>query len=288
MRIRASRPYLMIAPAMGVFSVFSLYPVAYMCFLSLFKWNLMGPKRFIGLKNYADLFASAEFARIAGNSFYYMAASVLASVGLSLLLSLFLRKNNALCRFLQASVFAPYVVSLVSVAFIWLWFMDADFGLLNCILKVFGIAPVGWLSDPKLALGSLVIVSAWKGLGFDTVILVSALQAIPRYLYEAAALDKAKPFAVFRFITLPMISPTLFFLALTNCIASFKVFETVALMTQGGPTNSTNVFVYFIYQNGFQFFKIGYASAAGVVLMAIIGVFTLVYFRVLDRKVHYR
>jgi sn-glycerol 3-phosphate transport system permease protein len=166
--------------------------------------------------------------------------------------------------------------------------MDLDYGLLNFLLGLFGIKPVDWLSNSDVALSSLVIVSVWKSLGFNTLILASALHAIPEYLYEAAELDKAKPFSVFRSITLPMISPTLFFLALTNMIAALKAFETVALMTQGGPSNSTNTFVYYIYQNGFQFFKIGYASAVGVIMMLFIGVFTIAYFIVLDRRVHYR
>jgi sn-glycerol 3-phosphate transport system permease protein len=288
MKSLKARPYLMIAPAMAVFAVFALYPIVYMLYLSFFKWNMLGPKIFIGLKNYSDLISNRDFGRVFSNSLYYMALSVLFSLVISLAAALFLRKKTALNGFLQASIFAPYIISLVSVSLIWLWFMDFDYGLLNFILGLFGVKPVDWLSDSRMALTSLVIVSVWKGLGFNTLILASALQAIPEYLYEAAELDKARPFSVFRSITLPMISPTLFFLALTNMIASLKAFETVALMTQGGPSNATNTFVYYIYQNGFQFFKIGYASAVGVVMMLFIGLFTIAYFMVLDRRVHYR
>ncbi|MEI6875097.1 MAG: sugar ABC transporter permease [Spirochaetota bacterium] len=288
MKALKASPYLMIAPAMAVFAVFALYPIVNMLYLSFFKWNMLGPKIFIGLKNYAALLSSREFGRVFSNSLYYMALSVGLSMVISLGVALFLKKRTALNEFLQASVFSPYIISLVSVSLIWLWFMDFDYGLLNFILKLFGLGPVNWLSNDKVALTSLVIVSVWKSLGFNTLILASALQAIPEYLYEAAELDKAKPFSVFRSLTLPMISPTLFFLALTNMIASLKAFETVALMTQGGPSNSTNTFVFYIYQNGFQFFKIGYASAVGVVMMLFIGVFTIAYFQVLDRRVHYR
>lgn len=191
-------------------------------------------------------------------------------------------------RFLQAIVFSPHVISLVSIAFIWMWFMDADFGLLNYILSVMGIPAVRWLDDPAVALNSLVIVAVWKSLGYDTLILVAGLQAIPAYLYEAAALDKASRFSTFFRITIPMLSPTLFFVLLINIIGYFKVFETVDIMTQGGPMNSTRTMVHYIYQYGFQFFKIGYASAVGVVLMLIISLFTVVYFRILARRVHYR
>ena len=133
-----------------------------------------------------------------------------------------------------------------------------------------------------------MIVSVWKGLGFDTMLFLSALQTIPAYLYEAARLDKARPGSVFRRITLPMLSPTLFFVLLTNIIASFKTFETIGIMTQGGPLNSTNTLAFSIYQYGFKFFKIGYASAIGVALMLLVGAFTLVYFKMLGRRVHYR
>jgi sn-glycerol 3-phosphate transport system permease protein len=281
-------PYLMTAPAMAVFTVFSLYPIVYMVYLSFFKWNMMGPKEFIGLRNYAEMLTSREFGQVLGNSMYYMVSSVLLSLVLSLLAALFLRKNTTWNRFLQASVFAPYIIPLVSISFIWIWFMDFDYGLLNYIIGLAGLPPVDWLSDPRIALTSLVIVSVWKNLGFNTLILVSAFQTIPAYLYEAAALDKAKPSKVFWSITFPMISPTLFFLALTNIIASFKAFETVAIMTRGGPANATNTLVYYIYQYGFEFFKIGYASAVGVVMMVIIGICTIAYFAVLDRRVHYR
>ena len=288
LRMNKARPYLMIAPAMTVFAVFSIYPIVYMVYLSLFRWNMMGPKRFIGLQNYIELFTSKEFGQVMGNSMYYMALGVSLSLTLALLAALFLRRNTAINRFLQASIFAPYIISLVSISFIWIWFMDFDYGLLNYVIGLVGVPPVDWLSDTRVALTSLVMVSVWKSLGFDTLILVSALQAIPAYLYEAAALDKAKPWTVFRSITLPMLSPTIFFLALTNIIASFKAFETIAIMTQGGPANATNTLVHYIYQYGFQFFKIGYASAVGVVMMVIIGLFTIVYFAVLERRVHYR
>jgi sn-glycerol 3-phosphate transport system permease protein len=288
MKLAKARPYLMIAPAMAVIGVFSLYPVAYMLYLSFFKWNMMGPKIFIGLKNYGDMLSSTDFRQVLGNSLEYMLLSVVAAVSLSFLLALFLRKNTAVNRFLQASVFAPYVISFVSIAFIWSWFMDSDYGLLNYVLKLIGLPAVDWLNDPHVALKSLVIVSVWKGLGFDTLLFVSAFHTIPAYLYEAARLDKARPFAVFRKITLPMLSPTLFFIILTNIIASFKTFETISIMTQGGPLNSTDTLAYYIYQYGFKFFKIGYASAVGVALMLLVGIFTILYFLTLGRRVHYR
>lgn len=281
------RPYLMVAPAMVIFGLFILYPIFYMIYLSFFDWNLIGEKKFIGVKNYTHMFADADFWQVLGNSVYYMVMVVILQMVLSLLLAVYLNKNTRINRILQSIAFTPYITSMVSVAFIWMWMMDSDYGLLNYFLSLFHIPAVGWLSDPKVAMTSLVLVSVWKGLGYNTIILISAMQAVPGYLYEAASLDKTPRWKVFWKITLPMISPTAFFLALMNIIAALKVFETVNIMTQGGPVNSTNTLVYNIYQYGFEYFKIGYASTLGVALMVVIGFFTLIYFKVLSKRVHY-
>ncbi|WMJ84413.1 carbohydrate ABC transporter permease [Oscillospiraceae bacterium LTW-04] len=284
----ATLPYIMVAPSMIVFSVFILYPIGYMVYLSFFEWNMIGPKTFVGLDNFIGLIGDMEFWQVVSNSFQYTFFMVVFSVGFALPLAVYLKNKTKISSIMQSVIFTPHIVSLVSVAFIWMWLMDSDYGLLNYILKMAGISPVGWLDSPKVALFSLILVSVWKGIGYNTIILISAMQTIPAYLYEAASLDRAKKHTVFFKITLPMISPTLFFLTLMNMISAFKVFETVNIMTQGGPMNSTNTLVYNIYQYGFNFYKIGNASAIGVVLMAIIGVCTYLYFKVLNSRVYYR
>lgn len=287
-RLSKIRPYLMVLPAFLVLFCFAILPIFYMFFLSLFRWNMMSSMTFAGLKNYIELFQNEGFLQALRNTLIFVVWGVTFNVGLALLLALFLRKKMLLNRFLQSVVFAPHVISLVSIAFIWLWFMDPDFGLLNYLISLLGIPPSRWLNSPSTALNSLVIVAVWKGLGYDTLIILSGLQSIPKYLYEAAAMDKAKGFSSFTRITLPMLSPTLFFVILVNIIGYFKVFETIQIMTQGGPMNSTSTLVYYIYEYGFQYFKIGYASSAGVVLMVLIGFFTIIYFRILARRIHYR
>ena len=285
--LTAMRPYLMVAPAMVVFGVFIIYPIFYMIYLSFFDWNLIGEMKYIGLENYTDMLGDKDFWQVLGNSVYYMVMVVIFQMVFSLLLAAYLNRNTRTNRILQSIAFTPYITSMVSVAFIWMWLMDSDYGLLNYLLSLIGIDPIGWLSDPKVAMNSLVLVSTWKGLGYNTIIIISAMQSVPGYLYEAAALDKTPKWKAFWKITLPMISPTLFFLALMNIIAALKVFETVNIMTQGGPVNSSNTLVYSIYQYGFDYFKIGYASALGVALMVVIGFFTLIYFRVLSKRVYY-
>ena len=288
--VRAGRtafPYIMVAPSLGILGLFILYPIGYMIYLSFYKWNMIGPMKYVGLDNFIKLWNDADFWNVMGNTFQFTFFTVALSVILGILVALHFKRNTLVNKVLQSVLFSPYVVSLVSIAFVWMWLMDTDFGLLNYVLGLFGADKVGWLDDPNVAIYSLILVSVWKSLGYNTMILLSAMQAVPASLYEAASLDKGRPAGVFFKITFPMISPSLFFLTLMNMIGAFKVFETVAVMTQGGPVNSTNSLVYDIYQYGFQFYKIGYASAMGVVLMVIIGACTLLYFWGLSRKVHY-
>lgn len=281
-------PYLMVAPSIVIFALFFIYPIVYMVFLSFFKWDMIGEKVFIGLRNFTSMLTNADFFQVISNSFFYMGLTVVSTIFFALLLALYLKKNTIVNRILQSAAFAPYIISFVSVSFIWMWMMDSSYGLFNFILGLFRLAPVQWLEDPHVAIFSLVIVALWKGAGYNTIILISGLNGIPTYLYEAASLDSAGSAAKFFRITLPMLSPTLFFLVLVNIISSFKVFETISIMTGGGPLNTTNTLVYYIYEYGFVYYKIGYASAVGVILMLIIGIITVFYFKALSSKVHYR
>ncbi|MDA3732661.1 sugar ABC transporter permease [Niameybacter massiliensis] len=287
--IQTLKPYLFVAPALIIFLAFSIYPILNTIYLSFHEWDLISPtKQFVGLKNYHTLFKDVKFYQTLSNTFVYMVLTVGLGVILAIALALFLRKDTRINKFMQNLIFTPYIVSLASISFLWMWLMNNDFGLLNYILSLVGIPPIDWLGNPKVALISLVIISVWKTLGYNTLIILSALQSIPKHLYEAAALDKSSRKQTFLKITLPMISPTLFFLTIVNVIASFKVFETIQIITSGGPQNSTNTLVYSIYEYGFQFYKIGYASAIGVILLVIISIFTVMYFKLLSKKVHYQ
>lgn len=281
-------PYFIIFPAILILGIFFIYPILYMIYLSFFEWNLMQDKKFVGFSNFIKLFNDEIFWQVTVNSFKYVIFSVLFSIIISICLALYLKRDSFINRLLQSISFLPYIVSLVSISFIWMWLMDTDYGLLNFFLESIGLSKIAWLDDPKIALNSLIIISIWKSIGYNTIIIISAMKAVPTYLYEAAKLDKSSNFTTFYKITLPMISPTLFFLTLMNIIGSFKVFEPVNLITNGGPINSTNTFVNMIYENGFRFYKIGYASAIGVILMLILSVCTILYFRNLDKFVHYR
>ncbi len=283
------RPYIMIAPAITVFCLFFIYPIGYMIYLSMHDWNFVSPeKTFVGGDNFKNLFSEREFIEVMQNTFTYTGLTVSLTISISLLLALWLNRKGAVYGMIQGAIFSPHIISLVSVSMLWMWLMDTDYGLLNWFLNLFGFSNVPWLTDPNTSLFSLVIVAVWKSIGFNTLIFIAGLQSIPRDIYEAAELDESSKVRTFFKLTLPMLSPTLFFLTVISLIGSFQVFETISIMTKGGPINSTNTFVYYIYEYGFSFFKIGYASAAGVILLIIVSLLTIVYFRILSQKVHYR
>lgn len=283
------RPYGMVAPAIVIFSLFFIYPIFYMMYLSMFDWNFISPtKTFVGLQNFKDLLADADFRKVLSNTTVYTVLTVTLTTGLALLLALWLNRKGMFHAFVQGAIFSPHIISLVSISLLWSWLMDPEYGLLNWVIGLFGFGPLQWLSHPGSSLVSLVIVAVWKGLGYNTLVFIAGLQSIPGDIHEAAALDRSKPWTTFHRLILPMLSPTIFFLVIINLLSSFQVFETIAIMTQGGPVNSTNTLVYYIYENGFRFFKIGYASAAGVILLFIVGVLTLIYFKLLSNRVHYR
>lgn len=284
-----ARPYVMIFPAILVFTLFFLYPIGYMIFLSFHDWNFVSPvKEFVGFANFTSLMEDAKFLQVLRNTFMYSGLTVFLTISISLLLALWLNKKGAMYGMVQGAIFSPHIISLVSISMLWMWIMDTDYGLLNWFLGLFRITNIPWLTDPKTSLLSLIIVAVWKGIGYYTLIFIAGLQSIPRDIYEAAALDDTNRIRTFFKLTLPMLSPTLFFLTIIGLIGSFQVFETISIMTKGGPINSTNTIVYYIYENGFRFFKIGYASTAGVILLLIIGIFTVFYFKLLGRKVHYQ
>lgn len=281
-------PYLLIAPVLVLLGVFYVYPLGYNLVLSMFDWNMRGPLTFVGFGNFAELFGDPEFGQVMSNTLLYMLMDVSLTLVGGFLLALYLRRSTIVTRFLESAVFVPTVVSLVSVALVFVWLMRPDDGLINWFLSLVGIAPVGWLSDPAIALFSVALVSVWKSVGLNALIILAAMRGVARELYEAAAIDRGSRWSQLTRITIPMISPTLFFLVLINIISSFQAFDTINVMTEGGPQGATNTLIFSIYREGFEYYRVGYAAALSTVLMVIVGVITLIYFRLLQRRVHYR
>ena len=283
------KPYVLISPAIISILIFVVYPIIAQVALSFTDWNLIRPKNhFVGLKNYINLFSNADFKQVLGNTAVYTAGFVISTLVLALLLAYWLSDNTWLNRLVRSIIFLPHITALLSVALMFMWLMDPQIGVFNYVLKLFGLPGLKWLESSETSMLSVVIVSVWKSLGYYTLVLSAALAGVPRELYEAAALDNAGRVKRFFRITIPMISPTLFFLLVVMTIISFNVFDVVSVMTSGGPVNSTNVLVYYIYTNAFSYMKVGYASAAGTVLLVIVGILTWIYFRLLAKKVHYR
>ncbi len=277
------------APALLVFAVFFYFALGFNIYLSLSSWNLLSPERhFVGLANYRAVLTSPRFHRTLWNTILYTAGSTAASMATGLALALGLRRVTRFARLLQGALFAPYIISWVSVALLWLWLLDPQYGLVDAALTRLGLPAVNWLGAESIALWSLVLLTVWKAVGYDMVTYLAGLQAIPSTVYEAAALDGAGAGAQLFRITLPLLGPTIFFLLVTSVIFSFEAFDIVNIMTQGGPIHdATYLFVYFIYVVGFQYFQIGQAAAASILLFLILFVLTVLEFRFLQRRVHY-
>ncbi|MGM7670747.1 carbohydrate ABC transporter permease [Microbacterium sp. A93] len=282
------RPYLMVAPVLVGVGLFVLYPIIYLGLLSVQDYNLLNPamNEFIGFDNYLEIFSRGDFYVALGNTLIYTLGTVTLTLAFAIICALFLKKHGAFNSFVQAGIFTPHIISIVSISLVWLLMMEPSFGLINTVLKSLGLPTSMWLQSSETSMLSIIIVSVWHSTGYFTLIVLAALHSIPASIYEAAALDNAGVFRVFFRITLPMLSPQLFFMLIISTIGALKVFDTVNIMTGGGPNNSTTTLAYYIFQNRTS--NIGYASASGIVLMLIVAVFTVVYFRVLSKKVHYQ
>ena len=244
------------------------------------------PARWVGAANYRAL-ASAEFWDVVTNTVKYSVGVVVLSQVLGLALAVLLNERTRVSALLQASIFSSYVVSWVAVSLLWIWLLDPQYGLVAWLFRLVGLPAVNWLGDHRLALGSLVLVTVWKSVGYPMVIYLAGLQAIPGDLYEAAALDGAGGWQRFRHIPWPLLTPTTLFLLITLTITSFQGFDIVKIMTQGGPVASTVIYVYYIYEQAFQYFKLGKASAAVVLFFVVIVALTFAQWLAFRRRVHY-
>ena len=278
--------YALVGPSLALFGLVYLYPVAYSAYVSVFQWDLMTPKRYVGLANYRELW-SPEFGEVLVNTACYSGGVVLLALALGLGLALLLNHRGAWSAALQACIFSSYIVSWVAVSLLWIWMLDPQYGLVTYGLRLVGLPAVNWLGSPAVALWTLVLVTVWKTLGYPMIIYLAGLQAIPGDFYEAAALDGATGWNRFRFITWPLLSPTTLFLVVTLTIASFQGFDIVKIMTGGGPITSTMIYVYYIYEQAFQYFRLGKASAAVVIFFALILLLTLLQWLVFRRRVQY-
>jgi sn-glycerol 3-phosphate transport system permease protein len=280
---------LYLVPSIIIFVAFVFYPLVKSFLLSLHQTDLMGVETvFIGGKQYVDLFTVGHFSRNIWLTLLFALGTVIPSTMISLVLAYMANWRLKGMAFFHTVFASPLVIAVASASMIWMMLYNSSTGVLNYLLSQVGMSPVKWLTDPNLALLSLIIVAIWRSLGFNTIILLSGLQSIPESLYESARLDGAGPWRLFKDITLPLVSPKLFFVFVVSMINALQTFGEINILTQGGPVGATDVMVYSIYREAFFNFNYGFASAQAIVLFFIIFALTLLQFLVLERKVFYR
>ncbi len=293
-RLRLPRPTLAIgqvlaAPAVALMLLLLVGPLAVVLALSLTDYQLGAETlAFIGLDNYVAMAGDRVFWKSLRNTALYSLAVVPGSVGLGLAAALLIHSAARGQAVYRAVLFLPVMATLIAMALVWEFMLHPGFGLVNLSLKSVGLAPHNWLNDESLALWVLAVIGIWQGFGFNMVLFSAGLLGIPRPLYEAAAIDGVPAgWARFALVTWPILAPVTLFVLVVTTIKSFQVFDTVQVLTKGGPNKATEVLVYTLYAEGFEFFRSGYASAVTVVFLAIVMLISVVKTRWLDRRVHY-
>jgi len=283
--------YLMAMPAIILLIAFTVYPLCYLRYRSFFGGSVISRNpKFVGFENYKALVESTDFHQVLMNTAIYTVITVGLTMVLAIVIAVWLngKRNSKLNGITQTFIFTPHIISMVSVSTLFLWLMDSQNGLINAVLVALGFEPYSFLASPETALLSVSLVSVWKGLGYYVLLIMAALQNIPTSVYEAAEMDDTPALRTFFKITLPMISPTILFTSVVAVIASFKVFDSISIMTGGGPVNSTNTLVYYIYDFAYSYGKPGQACAAGMVLLLFVCVVTYIQFLVGKKRVHYQ
>jgi len=303
--------YLFILPALLIVVIFRFYPILQAIRMSFFTWGLAGPLKFIGLKNFARLFIDPKFYQSLGNTFWYVLFVVPLTVVCSLFFSYLLNQKIKGRGIYRTLYYLPVVTSIVAISVVWKWLFNPDRGLINAILNVFNLSGLKWLNDtrgvfeiifsylginlsgffagPSIALLALIIMAIWHNLGYCIIIFMASLQNVPAQYYEAARIDGAKGWNIFWYITIPIISPALFFVLVTQTIIAFNTFTPVYVMTQppGGPLGTTSLVVYYLYEQSFKLWNLGYANAIAFVIFIIIFLLTQMQKRFIERRVSY-
>lgn len=274
--------WVFILPALLGTLIFIVIPVICSFGLSFTKWDLLNPIRFVGLDNYKEIFSDALFFKIFWNTVVFAISTSVLGVIIPLILACILNSKIRGSEFYKTAYFLPFITPMIVIGVVWEWIFDPNIGLLNHILHLH----INWLYDTHFAMPALIIVSVWKLIGYNMVIFLSSLSGISQSMFEAAKIDGATPFQTFKNVTIPLLSPSIFFVVIITAISSFQVFDLIYLMTQGGPLDSTNVLVYAIYKNAFEYFNVGKASAIAYVLFFIILVLTLVQWSLRKKLVY--
>ena len=282
-------PYVLIAPAEIIALGTTVYATLYCIYMSLMKWDMLtGEKQFVGLYNYKYIFTDELFLTSLKNTLIFMVVTVFVGLILKVLVGIFLNKNKPFHNLVQTIMFSPYIIASVAIATIFRYMMQPSNGVFNQILSFLHLPTSSWYMDQSSALMSLAFISVWQGLGYGVLIVISGLRAIPNHVYEAARLDKASKTKTFFKITVPLLSPTIFYLLVTSSVSAFTTFDIVQMLTEGGPQNSTYMLAYYVYMQGIRFMHYGRAMAASVILLLITSSLSALNFAMAGKKVHYQ
>lgn len=279
--------YLLIMPFFIIYIYFWITPVFQVVMDSFTDYQLFGERNFIGLGNYRQLMKDTAFLKSLGNTMLYTVGTVFPTMIIGFLIAQLMNASLIRTKISRTIMFLPHVLSMVAVSMIWLLIYDPAYGHANLLLKALGGRPLKWLQSPDTALLSIIIMSVWKGVGYNMIINLAGLQNIPDSFLEVADLEGANYFQKTWNIILPLMGPTTFFLLVTGLIGSFNVFEQVNIMTGGGPANATTTMIHQVYLNGFTYFDMGYASAQSVVLIMIVLIVTLINFKISSGSAEY-
>jgi multiple sugar transport system permease protein len=287
-RVEERIAYLFITPvALGIL-IFQVYPTIFSLYASFTSWNLITPPRWVGLGNFIDLFTTDRFFfKTMGNTARYTLGVVLPSMAIALFFASLLNQSIRYKHLYRAIYFVPVVAPTVALAILWGWLYEPNFGIINSVLRLIGIKGPAWLGTTQWALRSVIMMAIWAGLGFQIVIFLAGLQAVPQEYYEAAAIDGANAWQKFARITLPLISPVTFFVLVTGVIGTFQDFSLVYVLTGGGPAGATQLIVMYLYGLAFRLQKMGLASAVAYAVFVVIVGLTIINFLVSKKWVFY-
>jgi multiple sugar transport system permease protein len=272
------------APFLILFGYFLLYPIGYGFYVSFFKWNLLTPKQYVGLDNYRRLLDDTLFETSLRNTLFFVAVCAPLAIFIPLLLAVLIDSPIIGRTFFRSAFTTPLMMSVTTVSLLWVWFLNPVFGVINHYLDLLGLPEQHWLTQDPWSLVAVALATVWWTTGFNMVLFLAGLQEVPEDLYDAAKVDGAGPWSLFRNITLPCIRATFLFVSATTIIASFRVFGQIYVMTGGGPADASRTIGFHIYQTGFQNFRMGGASAVAWVLFLLVAIFTLIQFRLLREQ----
>jgi multiple sugar transport system permease protein len=272
--------YLFILPNIIGVLVFLAYPIFFSLYMSLTNWDFVRAPEFVGLRNYIRLFTQDKLFWVSMRvTVSYVLMFVPGVMVASLVLALAMNQKLRGIKFVRTAIFIPVVTSMVAVSIVWVWLLSKEFGLINMGLHMVGLPPVGWLTNESTALPSIAVVGIWKAMGYNAIILLAALQGVPRILYEAADIDGANNWTKFWHITLPMIAPSIVFVTITSMIGAFQVFDQAFIMTSGGPGDATYVYNFYFFRQAFGQLRMGYASSMAYILFLVMFVATIFQLR---------